>query len=452
MEYSLLKEIKQSTLSRKITLIFLCSLPIIDMSNNFLEGGLSNLGLYIKAVFSIYIAIVLLTKKPKLYLSAGIIFAVLVILQSTLSNFSLSLVVSNAIGMFKYYYFYLIVMWLLYLDSIDEGINVKQIFYAWFVIIILSFLISYLTGTYNRTYSWLISTKSWYYAGNELSSLLMGLFPLIFYYTVRLKNWRISLVSVLSMIIVSAYMGTKTLYFGFILYLVAYLIFNVLQAIFIREPEVKRNLVYKVTVSFVSLALLIVVYPVTPVGGQMKDHGNIIESELNKPPSKVEEEETDEKVIEGYYPDILEDYPTLNMINMLLKNRVVKVINNGAIFVEELPVSAISGVGAVYSIDQENFDIQTEMDFFTVLFRYGIISIIILCIFFVIYVKDNIYLIINQEGKMLKWLTYLFVFLILMAGGLISGHVLIAPLVNIMFSLLFIEVYSNYKRVKKESL
>lgn len=438
-----MKHIKQNfdinDTAGKITLIFLYLLPIIDMLNSFLKGYMSYLGILLKGIFLLYVIGSMLLQKNKLIISLTVLISLSLMVVSY-PSFSSIIIFNNIVGAFKFYFFIVIAIWIVDINNKHSLIESKNIFKIWFLLITMAFIISYLTNTYNRTYPWMFSTKAWYYAGNEISSLLMGLFPVIFILNVNRENVLYTLYSSILMILISVYMGTKTIFFGYLMFLIIYVVISLIYFLFCIYKKGNREFDYfKFIFASLSIIFMILLYFSSPVYKQIEDHNNIIKTDITQPENlEVEDGNMGEfETTHTYYPDIFKEYPKLDYLNMILKNRLVRVVDNGVYLVDSLPESLFFGVGSSVQSKDTLVDIQTEMDFFTVFIRYGIFALLLILYMIVAVMKMSIH---NFKITKLSnyYLVCLYSFILLMGAAFLAGHILIAPLVNVIIPILIV--------------
>ena len=285
----------------------------------------------------------------------------------------------------------------------NEYLNTKLlvfIYYLYISLIIGPFILGF------GYYAWeFYPEKSGYYGlfygANEISAILVILFPIVLDYLLRCKKYIISGISIILSFICAYLVGTKTMLLGFIMTLL-YLLIPFLYKYY-------KKFSWKYKICFIGVVVLILILgclilPHTPV------YKNITLA--------LDYFKIDSSNIFSYY----------GINKMIFSGRLEFVVN---IFNEVRwlgPLYYIFGIGKSILISLKG----VEIDLFDILFTLGILGFIFYLVFMYNSVKDT------KLGGV-----YRYTFILGLLISLIAGHVLISTNVSIYLALLFYYNRSN---------
>lgn len=386
-----------------LLVLFLVCQPLLDaltciqIKNNWSFISISAL---VRGLFFLYVLYYLWKeKKDRKIIYLYLVYCVLEIaMQYLVFKNSLSVEVANLMQVF--YLGFLIIFFKSYKN---EYLNTKLlvfIYYLYISLIIGPFILGF------GYYAWeFYPEKSGYYGlfygANEISAILVILFPIVLDYLLRCKKYIISGISIILSFICAYLVGTKTMLLGFIMTLL-YLLIPFLYKYY-------KKFSWKYKICFIGVVVLILILgclilPHTPV------YKNITLA-LNY--FKI-----DSSNIFSYY----------GINKMVFSGRLEFVVN---IFNEVRwlgPLYYIFGIGKSILISLKG----VEIDLFDILFTLGILGFIFYLVFMYNSVKDT------KLGGVYKY-TFILGLLI----SLIAGHVLISTNVSIYLALLFYYNRSN---------
>ena len=386
-----------------LLVLFLVCQPLLDaltciqIKNNWSFISISAL---VRGLFFLYVLYYLWKeKKDRKIIYLYLVYCVLEIaMQYLVFKNSLSVEVANLMQVF--YLGFLIIFFKSYKN---EYLNTKLlvfIYYLYISLIIGPFILGF------GYYAWeFYPEKSGYYGlfygANEISAILVILFPIVLDYLLRCKKYIISGISIILSFICAYLVGTKTMLLGFIMTLL-YLLIPFLYKYY-------KKFSWKYKICFIGVVVLILILgclilPHTPV------YKNITLA--------LDYFKIDSSNIFSYY----------GINKMVFSGRLEFVVN---IFKEVRwlgPLYYIFGIGKSILISLKG----VEIDLFDILFTLGILGFIFYLVFMYNSVKDT-----KLSG------VYKYTFILGLLISLIAGHVLISTNVSIYLALLFYYNRSN---------
>lgn len=386
-----------------LLVLFLVCQPLLDaltciqIKNNWSFISISAL---VRGLFFLYVLYYLWKeKKDRKIIYLYLVYCVLEIaMQYLVFKNSLSVEVANLMQVF--YLSFLIIFFKSYKN---EYLNTKLlvfIYYLYISLIIGPFILGF------GYYAWeFYPEKSGYYGlfygANEISAILVILFPIVLDYLLRCKKYIISGISIILSFICAYLVGTKTMLLGFIMTLL-YLLIPFLYKYY-------KKFSWKYKICFIGVVVLILILgclilPHTPV------YKNITLA--------LDYFKIDSSNIFSYY----------GINKMVFSGRLEFVVN---IFKEVRwlgPLYYIFGIGKSILISLKG----VEIDLFDILFTLGILGFIFYLVFMYNSVKDT------KLGGV-----YRYTFILGLLISLIAGHVLISTNVSIYLALLFYYNRSN---------
>ena len=386
-----------------LLVLFLVCQPLLDaltciqIKNNWSFISISAL---VRGLFFLYVLYYLWKeKKDRKIIYLYLVYCVLEIaMQYLVFKNSLSVEVANLMQVF--YLGFLIIFFKSYKNGYLNTKLLVFIYYLYISLIIGPFILGF------GYYAWeFYPEKSGYYGlfygANEISAILVILFPIVLDYLLRCKKYIISGISIILSFICAYLVGTKTMLLGFIMTLL-YLLIPFLYKYY-------KKFSWKYKICFIGVVVLILILgclilPHTPV------YKNITLA--------LDYFKIDSSNIFSYY----------GINKMIFSGRLEFVVN---IFKEVRwlgPLYYIFGIGKSILISLKG----VEIDLFDILFTLGILGFIFYLVFMYNSVKDT------KLGGV-----YRYTFILGLLISLIAGHVLISTNVSIYLALLFYYNRSN---------
>lgn len=259
----------------------------------------------------------------------------------------------------------------------------------------------------------------WFYTANEVGAIISILMPFYLNEIINKKNKPIIFLSIIIIFYTLTTMGTKGPLLSFGIILIYYFIKYYKKII----KEKKYKTLGIMTTSFIIVILaLIMIIPKTTFYKNIIIHLDFL---------KVE------KISDFKNPKIIDHFIFSQRLTFL--NNTVKIYNKSPIS------SKLLGIGYIdnYGTDQVSMK-MIEMDYFDILFRQGIIGIVI--------IFGGIVMTINKKKRTKKindvYLLSLFLSIIL---ALLTGHVITSPSVSIYVALIIDLIYNeNIKEIEND--
>lgn len=435
---------------RRLLEIFLLTLPLLDLltslNNRMVENFLS-VGMIIKglAIIIAYIYVFFLSaskfKKVSILYYSGIIIYIVgyFLFKSDLLN--LNFLVSELKYILKFIYFPVLTFALLNIfdesgfekDKLDKIMLWNLIFYI-LIIIIPTILDINFKSYSNSSYA---GSVGWYFSANEVSSILLLLFPFIY---VLLKKHKVifSLLFITSLFTISL-IGTKVTLFGIII--ITFLIFI---TIIVKKKKILNNIVI---ISF-SAFLITIIY--------MSENYSVMNLKNSISVEETQETIEIENEISKYYEKNKFLSSIKNLGSILLSDRDIYALNSYYIYSENYrPSYLLFGMGFSNTdrISNSRVEKLIEIDFLDIFFHLGLLAIFIVAFpfiyTFIIYLK-------KRKSETIKFNTNIFFYLmiIFLTLGISStaGHTYLAPAVSIYISIYFIYLLNEIKSFEKRKI
>ncbi|MEI4619816.1 O-antigen ligase family protein [Bacillus cereus] len=315
----------------------------------------------------------------------------------------------------------------------------KLITYFLYAALIVSMVmvVSIASGTDFSSYSYdKIGSRGWFFAGNELSSILAITFPMVVLYSVqkttsfsKIYYWIPTILAMYASIMV----GTKVGYGAIVLTLGIALLFSFIEYIMNRK-KVGKGFAHLVNalVALVVLGGLLAVTPLTPIAKNMGIHLQIYE---DKKLASEEQARKDGKVITED-PEDAEGKLTSGEMNSLIYSDRDKFLQMYKQYYKEAPTSQkLLGMGYSGNYADKNTIKLIEMDFHDLFFAFGIIGFLLYLLPFVYFgIRLFIRVIMNFKSIMtVRYMLLASVIVLALGIAFTAGHVLTAPAVSIFF-------------------
>lgn len=302
------------------------------------------------------------------------------------------------------------------------------------VIINIVMVITSLTSTGIRSYGALdkVGHSGWFFAANELSTLLAIILPIVIWFVkekvTNLKNswwWILSLVTIFSLIAI----GTKAGYLATLASLGAFIAGLILEFIFNRKQTRKHY-----AVNFILGAALLILFflatPYLPVYNNTHVQYEITKEEINR----VDEEETDTTVETPPEESNEVTQPTVDDVVYSGRSGFVQMHKD---FYTDAPfVQKVMGMG--YAGNYEENPVIIERDFHDIFFQYGWVGFIIITMPIVAAAFWSIYKVLKNLKYFLTVKQISVISSIVLGLGIayIAGHTLVAPAVSTYLTLI----------------
>lgn len=438
-----MKKIINNINIQKLLIAFLLLQPIVDLITSLTYrymGSFATLGVIVKGLFVVFLIFFVLFKYKFKERKTSTIFIMLFSIYEIIYLLMNIYVKSNIVFISELKssiktFFAPVVIILLYDILKNEKFNIKSRVFSYILIeyVILIFIAN-LTGTsFNTYYGDKIGSIGWFYAGNDIGSILISLFPILYFYFIKNFNFIYLLLILLSIYVILG-IGTKVSAFGLGIIILVLLIASIINFIFKKNKlKLKKNLV----TLFIIILFTLILLPSCPIIKNMHLHYNNANENVEvKPNDSVDNSEViDELIFSGrteFKEEALKRYNSLDFFQKLF------------------------GMGYV---DENNQEYKlVERDHYDIFFNHGIIGSILQLFVLVFIFGYMIILIFKKPINNLFRMNlenYVIAIVLMIGISFYSGHILLNPSVGIYFSTilisLFFRVYNIYKNpFKKE--
>ncbi|WP_242248368.1 O-antigen ligase family protein [Bacillus cereus group sp. BfR-BA-01523] len=370
------------------------------------------------------------------------------------------------------YIYIMLGSYILALKSLKKTVNISDkvrnnIMYSTLIISAVM-VISITTGTDFGSYEWMkVGSRGWFYAGNELGSILAIIFPIVVLYSIQktksVKNvlyWIPSLLMIYSLIQV----GTKVGMGSIGATLAAAIGIIVLQLLFDRRNPNKRSLVLNGLIAIVLLAGVAGTFKKTPLAQNMGIHTNYLaeqnvaqqgqkEKEIKDKIKKEQEvKEKEEKQHKAEKPEekakieeeevkkeLEKEQKKENQENLIFSGRQVYEERHKQSFNEAPMSQKLFGMGYAgnfkYNEQKQPDPKLIEMDFHDWFYDFGIIGFALLMLPLIYYGLRILLAFVTRFKEIFNVKYGMISASLVLALGIayIAGHILTAPGVGIYF-------------------
>ncbi len=438
----------------KLLEIYLITLPLLDLltslNNRIIEDFLS-VGMIIKglAIIISYIYVFFFSaskfKKISIYYYLGIFIYIIGYFLFKNDLINLNFLISELKYILKFIYFPVLTVALLNIfdessfekDKLDKIMLWNLICYI--VIIIIPTLLDVNFKSYSNTnYA---GSVGWFFSANEVSTILLLLFPFIY---LLLKKHKIMFCIIFSLSLFTiSLIGTKVTLFGIII--ITFLIF-ITSIIKIRKFLDKTVIIIFVTF------LITTIYMVNNYSFM-----NLKSSISNEELQEIEELENELSEIYGNNDNESELIASLKKLGaILLSDRDIYALNSYYIYSENYrPDYLFFGMGFSNTNRISNVRVEKliEIDVLDVFFHLGILAIFIVAFpfiyTFILYWKQR-----KQNNIKFNTNIFFYIMIILLTLGISSaaGHTYLAPAVSVYISIYFIYLFNELKVFEKAEI
>ncbi|MGE6366771.1 O-antigen ligase family protein [Bacillus paramycoides] len=443
----------------------LTSLSIILLKSNATVGIVVRF--LIMAVGGIYILIQAKEKENRKFLIYLILLAVVLgigFINNTLVKNPIVLGEEVKFVAKALYIYIMLGSYILALKSLKKTVNISDkvrnsIVYSTLIINAVM-VISISTSTDFGSYEWMkVGSRGWFYAGNELGSILAIIFPIVVLYSIQKTKsvkhvlyWIPSLLMIYSLIQVGTKVGMGSI--GATLAAVIGII--VLQLLFDRKNPNKKSLVLNAFIAVVLLAGVAGTFKMTPLAQNMGIHTNYLseqnvaqqgqkEQEIKEKikkeekQHKVEKPEEKAKIEEEVKKELEKEQKKENQENLIFSGRQVYEERHKQFFKEAPMSQKLLGMGYAgnfkYNEQKQPDPKLIEMDFHDWFYDFGIIGFALLMIPFIYYGLRILLAFITRFKEIFNIKYGMLSASLVLALGIayIAGHILTAPGVGIYF-------------------
>lgn len=435
----------------KLIYLFLLIQPILDLITSIMtryEIGFVSIGVIVRGIFILCMLIYLLFFCNTKYKKVSIIYVFLLgiyfvlyflIKPELLSNFTFFM--NDFIYLFKYMYFLIlfITMFNFYIQYELDYKKIINIFLINLLVFSILIIIPYLTNTSFSSYALNKGdgVVGWFYAANDISVILISLFPFILYKLDKKIDYKLIilvLVSIFSCLLI----GTKVAYFGILISLFLCLFYY----LFYIKKKWKNILI----VLLIFIGTIFLGYD-----------SSVINNIKNRADKYEEYQETGKNETKGEGDIVVRDEDTAaTIIVFSSRDRLLK--ETYEIYETRSNLEKVFGIGFSNreSVNNKKIEKLVEMDLFDILFHGGIalfilyfLPFIFVIIYFIKYVLKNKFK-ISLRGWLLGYLI-----LLGFGASTLSGHVFSSPSVLIYYILIVIMFLDYFKvevNLKKKKL
>ncbi len=431
----------------KILYIFILLQPFIDLITSLMtrfDVALVSLGVIVRGIFIIVMLCYLFFfnrskyRKPSIIYIVGLgVFYLLYLLTKRELLFNFEFLYNEIVYIFKYSYF--LILFVACINFIDQyKIDRKKIinlFILNLLVYVIMIIVPTITNTgfnsYNNNEGYGI--VGWFYSANEISAILTILYPFLFLYLDRKFTIKHCIMIILTICAIIS-IGTKSPYYGMLIitsFLTIYYLFNI-------KKKLKQ---------FILVALIIIVSIAaknyTPANVNLEKRIDCQNDYYNG--TIVNNKETGE----------LECQVADGQKIVMLSGRDVLLESAYEIYRDSSLVDKFFGIGFSNRevINNGWINKLVEMDFFDILFRYGIIGFIIYMLPLGMIIFKVALTTFKSKFKLsFEQIIYGYGTAIGIGFGFIIGHVFGAP--SVSFYLAFISVFTInlFDKEKKKKL
>ena len=369
------------------------------------------------------------------------------------------------------YIYIMLGSYILALKSLKKTVNISDkvrnsIVYSTLIINAIM-VISISTSTDFGSYEWMkVGSRGWFYAGNELGSILAIIFPIVVLYSIqKTKSWKHVLYWIPSLLMIYSLIqvGTKVGMGSIGATLAAAIGIIVLQLLFDRKNPNKKSLALNAVIAIVLLAGVVGTFKQTPLAQNMGIHNNYLseqnvaqqgqkekeikeklkkEQELKAKEEKhhkVEKPEEKAKIEEEVKKELEKEQKKENQENLIFSGRQVYEERHKQFFKEAPMSQKLLGMGYAgnfkYNEQKQPDPKLIEMDFHDWFYDFGIIGFALLMIPFIYYGLRILLVFITRFKEIFNIKYGMIAASLLLALGIayIAGHILTAPGVGIYF-------------------
>lgn len=376
----------------KLVLILLILNPVIDVITYF---QINNNSSFLSASVILRSLILILTflylvihKSERKFL---IFFILYIIIDMGLNLFRGDSFINEAYGLSIIFYY--IVLGHFFSKYKNDLINDRLITYIYLIYLTILVITRLIFGQ--------ISFNSI----NDVSSILIGLCPIVINYLIRKRNYGLGLLILGELISAILILGTKTTFFGFIIVLLYFIIRYIKNH---YKSFSKKKIILFVCILIIAIPLITYIFVNSYAFERIMKNIN-------------------------YFKAYKLDYYFINKV--IFSRRLEFLIDLFNLYIKSSVLTLIIGLGSTFL----NSFKYVEMDIFDIFFRIGILGTLVYIIMFINLLRKN----------KLKSI-YLFSMILFIFISLFQGHVFISTCVSIYPAILFLLNKSKDKKIKNK--
>ena len=442
--------------ARKIITTFLLILPIMDIITSLLIRFCNiplSLGAIVKTIFLCYAIIVAFNQTNISKNKYHLLYFILIILYSffylgtRLNGISMSQIIVELTYLLKIIYMpILLICFYNYFKTFGiDKTKITRILIINLLLYSLFLLVPLITNsgytTYDGDYS---GTIGWFYSANELSIIMVLLFPFI--YSKIKNNKSIWMFLALIIILIVSTIGTKTSLIGLLIDTLLLFLLNLFDHDNIKnhfKKPIKCFLIFcftliiflnSNTISNIKLNVQKQQNEIATIRKQMEKE--LIEAELKVLNDSNQKEDFVNIFLEKYGKALLSDRDIYFNVTYKLYKRDFNI--NILLF----------GIGYCNTERINSFAIEKliEIDPFDILFHSGIIAFIIVILPYIYY----LYMFFKEKRFNGITIYYTLILLLTLMISILSGHTLMAPAVSIYIVLYFLLAFNELGLISKK--
>ena len=377
----------------KLVLILLIIQPILDVIT-YLQINSNSSFLSVSIVFRSLIVILaflylLIHKSERKFL---IFFILYIVLDIALNLFRGDSFIGEAYGLSIIFYY--IVLGHFFSKYKNDLITDRLITYIYLIYLTILVVTRLIFG------------KISFNSVNDVSSILIGLSPIVINYLIRKKNYGLGLIILGELIGAILILGTKTTFFGFIIVLLYFIIRYIKNN---YKKFSKKKVILLVCILIIAVPLISYIFVNSYAFERIMKNIN-------------------------YFKAYKLDYYFINKV--IFSRRLEFLIDLYNLYIKSSVLTLIIGIGSTFL----NSFKYVEMDIFDIFFRIGILGTIVYLIMFICLLRKN---------KLKS--VYLFSMILFIFISLFSGHVFISTCVSIYPAILFLLNKSEDKKIKDKN-
>ena len=320
-------------------------------------------------------------------------------------------------------------------------------------------LLACITGTSFYSYNAGYGYSGWFYAANDVSIVIMLTAPLVFCRLFHklaaprrrsVWEWIGMAAGSGALLFSAAFLGTKLVYLGTLLYLAAACLWFALRLLLTRRAVAGRCL----AAALALCALLCALYPVSPLNHYVQDVYVPMSGEDQEAyekslaiPGVVDKDRAKanarlEQAAKGtWLGDLIETQPVVKKLNWLLSRRLLIIAPSAEEYTRGGAWVTLFGLGyAQLSSYVRPVTHLIEMEGVALLLRHGLVGFLL---YYVPFLAAAAALLLQFFRRLktrvadFSYCTLLFSAMMACATSLIAGHVLVSPSVSLMVAILY---------------
>ncbi|MDM5191043.1 O-antigen ligase family protein [Bacillus sp. DX4.1] len=310
------------------------------------------------------------------------------------------------------------------------------------LIINIAMVVSIATGTDSNSYGWLkLGSRGWFYAGNELGSILAIICPIVVLYSIGKTTsmaksyfWIPSILTIFSLFAIGTKVGIGAIFATFVIAI--FMCFT--QAFLQRKSQQKKPYLLNGILAAVVFAGVLVYTPSSPFIKNMGLHVQVLE--------KQQAEKTAEEKKNSKTPDTKEEVKKEETQALLFSGReLFQQMYKG--YYEKAPMSQkLLGMGYAGNFTTVTLSPDNptegpkliERDFHDWFYAFGIVGFSLLLIPFIYFGVKILFVFVTRFKQLFTVKYALLALALALALGIsyMAGHVLTAPGVSIYFAVI----------------